>query len=175
MDNFFLTICEKNGENRDQIELENTDLEKTIVELENYLRHLDEVATTGSAEDNEWKTRYEIQKAHDLHLADHKAWLEAELAETEWKLHTGSYPDAMNCNLDLLTELELVRLVKHMERIKNDYYTSVCDTDYKTEKETKVYRMKCRSIISKITLIFLGRSHFGINSLIFRSFITLTR
>lgn len=123
---------------RDQIELENTDLEKTIVELENYLRHLDEVSTTGSAEDNEWKTRYELQKSHDIHLADHKAWLEAELAETEWKLHTGSYPDAMNCNLDLLTELELVRLVKHMERIKNDYYTSVCDTDYKTEKETKV-------------------------------------
>lgn len=118
------------------------------------------------AEDNEWKTRYEQQKDLDIHLSEYQSWLTAELADIEWKLHTGkqsnknrnnlrdledsihklivhffddegAFPEAMNCNLDLLTELELVRLVKHMERMKADYYNSVRDTDFRTEREMK--------------------------------------
>lgn len=47
------------------------------------------VVCSYTADDIEWKVRYESQTALNIHLSDEKGWLEGELAETRWKCHTG--------------------------------------------------------------------------------------
>lgn len=38
----------------------------------------------------------------------------------------------------LLIKAELLRLVKHLERMRNDYYSTLRDTEWKLDKESKV-------------------------------------
>lgn len=122
---------------REGMEWSNSEMERSIGELETYLRDLDD--STREADDNEWKVRFESQTALNKQLTEQKDWLETELAEARRKLTTGSYPEAMNFNLDALNEAELLRLVKHLERMRNDYYSTLRDTEWKLDKESKEF------------------------------------
>lgn len=103
---------------RDDMDDANSDIEKSITDLEAYVTHLDTV--TNAAEDNEWRSRYECQAALNVHLSDHKRLLEQDLAELRWKFHQGSFPDAMNFNLNLMTEVrKMILFKKKLKGTKN--------------------------------------------------------
>ncbi|CAG7831477.1 unnamed protein product, partial [Allacma fusca] len=55
------------------------------------------------------------------------------LTEARRRLTTGSYPEAMNFNLEALNEPELLRLVKHLERMRNDVFSTLRDTEWKLD------------------------------------------
>ncbi len=116
-------------------------MERSIAELETYLRDLDDSSREGNmkisdlkkiqevyfylnllkkyilhhfniADDNEWKVRFESQTAQNKQLQEQRDWLETELSEARRKLTTGSYPEAMNFNLDALNEVSATYFLK---------------------------------------------------------------
>ncbi|CAG7785402.1 unnamed protein product, partial [Allacma fusca] len=128
---------EQESRYKETIEWSNAELERSISQLSAYLDELD--ANSRAADDNEWKVRFDSQTAMNKQLKDQKDFLETELTEARRRLTTGSYPEAMNFNLEALNEPELLRLVKHLERMRNDVFSTLRDTEWKLDKESKEF------------------------------------
>lgn len=113
-------------------------LEAKVAELETFFKGLKEDDVV--VEESEWKTRYELERNTNDLLNEQKTWLTQELAQAEWKLNTNSFPEAMGCDLNSLSDFELLRLVRHMERLKNDFTTNVLDSEYRLKKEMEAFK-----------------------------------
>ncbi|CAB3368736.1 Hypothetical predicted protein [Cloeon dipterum] len=113
----------------------NCQLDRIIYELEDEIIAFDKADPDQAEPGNELWVRLETQKVVNRQLEQQRKWLELELEQTKRKIHAASKPAVMNFDLDLLTETELIRLVKRLERQRTDLYSNLRNLEFRLDRE----------------------------------------
>ncbi|XP_013780204.2 coiled-coil domain-containing protein 169-like isoform X1 [Limulus polyphemus] len=115
-------------------------LEKSIEDLEQSVETLEQQAENSDlGDEDEWKVRYYTQVEVNSQLERQRDWLR-ERVETA-RNHTAEGVTAMLADLDLdsLSENQLLRYLKQLEKDRNILYNELRDTEWKLDQESKEF------------------------------------
>ncbi|CAM1320179.1 CCDC169 (predicted) [Pycnogonum litorale] len=123
-------------------------LDRSTAELEDNLDRLQkiekkEVTKSGSiGNDDEWKVRYYTQVELNEHLERQSKHLQDKLDRVTGQSQNGQKGLSAflaDLDFDTLSEPELARLVKQLEKDRNALYNELRDTEWKLDKESKAF------------------------------------
>ncbi|XP_059483564.1 uncharacterized protein LOC132201420 [Neocloeon triangulifer] len=117
----------------------NRELQRIVYELEDEIIQLDSEDPDLPDPGNEWWVRLVAQNEINKQLEQQKKWLELEL-EQIIKQKEARPPKTMNFDLDLLTETELIRLVKRLERQRTDMYSTLRNLEWRLDREGREHQ-----------------------------------
>ncbi|XP_077287334.1 uncharacterized protein LOC143912059 isoform X2 [Arctopsyche grandis] len=129
---------EKN--NRDNAFIRNNDLEKSIVKIQEQL----------NKNEYEWENDEELMNVlnRNKELSDEVQNLKSQLPELKEKLKNAKVcgkdckmkHDNLNINLDLLNEIELLKTIKRLERLRTDIKSELVSKEWSLDNESKLYQ-----------------------------------
>ncbi|KAG1651281.1 Coiled-coil domain-containing protein 169 [Nymphon striatum] len=133
---------EKEYQFKDELENSIAGLKEKVDKLEKSSRNNKSKSGTATASEEEWKVRYETQVELNAHLEKQIKWLHDKLEKVSIQAQNGIKGlTAFLADLDLdnLSEPELARLAKQLEKDRNALYNELRDTEWKLDKESKAF------------------------------------
>ncbi|XP_069159535.1 uncharacterized protein [Procambarus clarkii] len=109
-------------------------LQHSVDELQKQLSHIDE----GNDEGSEYKLRYEAQLELNDKLQEQTVWYQSEADKTREKIKQGQ-EYTYDQDLDLYNEFELLRLVKSLEKERNNLYSDLRNLSWVLDNHSKEY------------------------------------
>lgn len=109
-------------------------LQQSVDELQKQLDDLN----SGEDEDSEFKLRYEAQLELNSKLEEQTLWYEEEVEKTKEKIKKGQ-EFSYDADLDKYTEFELLRMVKSLERERNNLYSDLRNKSWLLDNQSKEY------------------------------------
>ncbi|XP_069957426.1 cilia- and flagella-associated protein 251-like isoform X2 [Cherax quadricarinatus] len=109
-------------------------LEQSVQELEKQLQNFGE----GTGEGSEYKLRYEAQLELNDKLEEQTTWYLAEVDKTREKIKRGQ-EYTYDQDLDEYNEFELLRMVKTLERERNNLYSDLRNLSWILDNHSKEY------------------------------------
>ncbi|XP_043214729.1 coiled-coil domain-containing protein 169-like isoform X2 [Amphibalanus amphitrite] len=115
----------------------NVSLEATVESLKDQLHALERNQHPADDDALEWKTRYESQVALNADLDQQKQALSQQQASLRNNIKEVYKIDMMFPEYEKYTETELIKLLKQLERQKQDLISQLKNVQYQTDKESK--------------------------------------
>ncbi|XP_070391379.1 coiled-coil domain-containing protein 169-like isoform X3 [Dermacentor albipictus] len=109
------------------------DLCKTVEALEVQSQSAD------VSDEDEWKVRYYTQVEVNEQLEHQRDWLRSRAEAARVNNKEGLTEYLADLDLDSLTENQLVRYLKQLEKDRNAVYNEIRDTEWKLDQESKAF------------------------------------
>lgn len=109
------------------------DLCKTVEALEVQSQSAD------VSDEDEWKVRYYTQVEVNEQLEHQRDWLRSRAEAARVSNKEGLTEYLADLDLDSLTENQLVRYLKQLEKDRNSVYNEIRDTEWKLDQESKAF------------------------------------
>ncbi|XP_077518526.1 coiled-coil domain-containing protein 169-like isoform X1 [Amblyomma americanum] len=109
------------------------DLCKTVESLEVQSQSAD------VSDEDEWKVRYYTQVEVNEQLEHQRDWLRSRAEAARVNNKEGLTEYLADLDLDSLTENQLVRYLKQLEKDRNAVYNEIRDTEWKLDQESKAF------------------------------------
>ncbi|XP_037506521.1 coiled-coil domain-containing protein 169 isoform X1 [Rhipicephalus sanguineus] len=109
------------------------DLCKTVEALEVQSQSAD------VSDEDEWKVRYYTQVEVNEQLEHQRDWLRSRAEAARVNNKEGLTEYLADLDLDSLTENQLVRYLKQLEKDRNSVYNEIRDTEWKLDQESKAF------------------------------------
>lgn len=115
-------------------------LEESIAELQQAVSVLeDQTENMDISEDDEWKIRYYTQVEVNQQLEGQRDWLQDRVYSARNQTQDGIQAMLAELDLDSLTEHQLQRYLKQLEKERNALYNELRDTEWKLDQESKSF------------------------------------
>ncbi|KAF8785311.1 Coiled-coil domain-containing protein 169 [Argiope bruennichi] len=115
------------------LDLSIEELQKTIDALEQQVDHTD------IADEDEWKVRYYTQVEVNEQLERQRDWLMERVEAARNQSQEGVSALLAELDLDSLTESQLLRYLKQLEKDRNSLYNELRDKEWKLDQESKTF------------------------------------
>ncbi|KAK3894539.1 hypothetical protein Pcinc_001695 [Petrolisthes cinctipes] len=130
-----LSLSNLSMANRDTIQWSVAVLEQSVDELKQQL----EAVTEGQQEGGEFKLRFEAQEQLDAKLEEQTEWYLEEVDKTKEKIKRGQ-EYTFDQDLDQYNEFELLKMVKSLERERNNLYSYLRGKSWVLDNKSKTIR-----------------------------------
>ncbi|XP_055926434.1 coiled-coil domain-containing protein 169-like isoform X1 [Argiope bruennichi] len=117
----------------EMLDLSIEELQKTIDALEQQVDHTD------IADEDEWKVRYYTQVEVNEQLERQRDWLMERVEAARNQSQEGVSALLAELDLDSLTESQLLRYLKQLEKDRNSLYNELRDKEWKLDQESKTF------------------------------------
>ncbi|GFX10495.1 coiled-coil domain-containing protein 169 [Trichonephila clavipes] len=117
----------------EMLDLSIEELQKTIDALEQQVDHAD------IADEDEWKVRYYTQVEVNEQLERQRDWLMERVEAARNQSQEGVSALLAELDLDSLTESQLLRYLKQLEKDRNSLYNELRDKEWKLDQESKTF------------------------------------
>ncbi|XP_023222558.1 coiled-coil domain-containing protein 169-like [Centruroides sculpturatus] len=118
---------------KEMLDISIAELQETLLTLEQDLENAD------IGEEDEWKVRYYTQMEVNNQLQQQKDWLKSKVETSRNQSHEGVTALLADLDLDSLSENQLLRYLRQLEKDRNALYNELRDTEWKLDKESKTF------------------------------------
>ncbi|XP_035223864.1 coiled-coil domain-containing protein 169-like [Stegodyphus dumicola] len=117
----------------EMLDLSIEELQRTVEALEQQVDHTD------IADEDEWKVRYYTQVEVNEQLERQRDWLMERVEAARNQSQEGVSALLAELDLDSLTESQLLRYLKQLEKDRNSLYNELRDKEWKLDQESKTF------------------------------------
>lgn len=115
-------------------------LEQSINDLCKTVQSLEiQSQSTDVSDEDEWKVRYYTQVEVNEQLEHQRDWLKSRAEAARVNNREGLTEYLADLDLDSLTENQLVRYLKQLEKDRNAVHNEIRDTEWKLDQESKAF------------------------------------